>query len=85
MMLLSRRLSAPARPDESASLELHPRPPPPAAQTNRGATLAEDLRQDLAVIEAAGRETLAQHDRLMLAKKLLARKGRGRRQTSALP
>jgi hypothetical protein len=51
----------------------------------RGATLAEDLRQDLAVIEAAGRETLAQHDRLMLAKELLARKGRGRRDTSALP
>jgi len=51
----------------------------------RGATLTEDLRQDLAVIEAAGRETLAQHDRLILAKELFSLKGRGRRQTSALP
>ena len=39
----------------------------------------------MAVVDAAAREALAQHDRLMLAKALLARKGRGRRQTSALP
>jgi hypothetical protein len=39
----------------------------------------------LAVVDAAARESLAQHDRLMLSKALLARKGRGRRQTSALP
>jgi Protein of unknown function (DUF1612)/HTH DNA binding domain len=51
----------------------------------RGASLTEKLRQDLAVVDAAARESLAQHDRLMLAKALLARKGRGRRQTSALP
>lgn len=45
----------------------------------------EWLRQDLAIIEAAARETLAQHDRLMLAKDQLARKGRGRRESSSLP
>ena len=45
----------------------------------------DHLRQDLAIVEAAARESLAQHDRLMLAKALLARKGRGRRETSALP
>jgi hypothetical protein len=52
---------------------------------HQGASLVEDLRRDLAVIDAAARETLAQHDRLMLAKALLARKGRGRRHNSALP
>jgi len=52
---------------------------------HRGASLAEALRRDLAVVDAAARESLAQHDRLMLAKALLARKGRGRRETSALP
>ena len=51
----------------------------------RGATLTEDLRQDSAVIDTAAPETLAQHDRLTLAKALLARKGRGRRHSSALP
>ena len=50
-----------------------------------GRTLVEQLLQDLAILEVAVRESLAQHDRLMLAKALLARKGRGRRQTSALP
>jgi hypothetical protein len=50
-----------------------------------GATLTEDLRQDLGAVDAAARESLAQHGRLMLAKELLARKGRGRRETSALP
>ncbi len=50
-----------------------------------GRTLVEQLLQDLAILEVAARESLAQHDRLMLAKALLARKGRGRRQTSALP
>jgi len=39
----------------------------------------------LAAVGAAAGETLAQHDHLMLAKELLARKGRGRRETSALP
>ena len=52
---------------------------------HRGATLVEDLHRDLAVVDAAARESLAQHDRLMLAKALLARKGRGRRHSSALP
>jgi hypothetical protein len=52
---------------------------------HRGATLVEALCRDLAVIDAAARESLAQHDRLMLAKALLARKGKGRRETSALP
>lgn len=51
----------------------------------RGASLGDDLRQDLAAVEAAARETLAQHGRLMLAKELLARKGRGRRRNSNLP
>ncbi len=50
-----------------------------------GRTLVEHLRQDLAAVEAAARESLAQHGRLILAKALLVRKGRGRRQTSALP
>jgi len=50
-----------------------------------GATLTEDLRQDLGAVDAAARESLAQHGRLMLAKELLARKGRGRRETSHLP
>ena len=52
---------------------------------HQGASLAEALRRDLAVVDAAARETFAQHDRLMLAKALLARKGRGRRHSSALP
>jgi hypothetical protein len=39
----------------------------------------------LAIIDAAARESLAQHDRLMLAREHLARKGRGRRQTSQVP
>jgi len=52
---------------------------------HRGTRLTEDLRRDLALIDAAVRESLAQHDRLMLAKALLARKGRGRRHSSALP
>ncbi len=51
----------------------------------RGVTLTENLGQDIALIDAAARENLAQHDRLMVAKALLARKGRGRRETSALP
>jgi len=50
-----------------------------------GRTLVEQLLQDLAILEVAARESLAQHDRLMLAKALLARKGRGRRHSSALP
>jgi hypothetical protein len=50
-----------------------------------GRTLVEQLLQDLAILEVAVRESLAQHDRLMLAKELLARKGRGRRETSSLP
>ena len=56
------------------------RPKPRAGRTH-----VEQLLQDLAILEVAARESLAQHDRLMLAKALLARKGRGRRQTSALP
>jgi hypothetical protein len=51
----------------------------------RTASLPEELRQDLAIIDAAARESLAQHDRLMLAREHLARKGRGRRQTSQVP
>ena len=50
-----------------------------------GRTLVEQLLQDLAILEVAVRESLSQHDRLMLAKELLARKGRGRRETSSLP
>jgi len=51
----------------------------------RGASLTEALCRDLAAVDAAARESLAQHGRLILAKELLARKGRGRRDTSALP
>ncbi|MGP0008891.1 MAG: helix-turn-helix domain-containing protein, partial [Methylocella sp.] len=39
----------------------------------------------LAIVEAGAREGLAQHDRLILARALLARKCRGRRETSHLP
>jgi hypothetical protein len=50
-----------------------------------GGTLGDQLGQDLAIVDAAARENLAQHDRLMLAQALLARKGLSRRETSALP
>jgi hypothetical protein len=55
------------------------------SKPHQGASLTEALRRDLAVVDAAARESLAKHDRLMLAKALLARKVRGRRQTSAQP
>jgi hypothetical protein len=48
-------------------------------------TLPDKVRRDLTVITAAAREMLALHDRLMLAKEILARKGRGRRTTPNLP
>jgi hypothetical protein len=48
-------------------------------------TSLDRLRQGLAIVEAGAREGLAQHDRLMLARALLARKCRGRRETSHLP
>jgi hypothetical protein len=50
-----------------------------------GLTLTEQLRQDLAGVEAGARDLLRQHDRLLLAKELLAQKGRGRRESSSLP
>jgi len=51
----------------------------------RPQTRLDHLRQGLAIVEAGAREGLAQHDRLILARALLARKCRGRRETSHLP
>ena len=51
----------------------------------RPRTPLDHLRQGLAIVEAGAREGLAQHDRLILARALLARKCRGRRETSHLP
>ncbi len=51
----------------------------------RPRTPLDRLRQGLAIVEAGAREGLAQHDRLILARALLARKCRGRRETSHLP
>jgi len=51
----------------------------------RAGTTVERLRQGLAIVEAGARETLAQHDQLMLAGEILARKCRGRRENSHLP
>ena len=48
-------------------------------------TRLDHLRQGLAIVEAGAREGLAQHDRLILARALLVRKCRGRRETSHLP
>ena len=53
--------------------------------TERPHTRLDHLRQGLAIVEAGAREGLAQHDRLILARALLARKCRGRRETSHLP
>ena len=53
--------------------------------TERPHTPLDHLRQGLAIVEAGAREGLAQHDRLILARALLARKCRGRRETSHLP
>jgi hypothetical protein len=51
----------------------------------RPRTPVEEIRHGLAIVEAAALESLAQHDRLMLARELLARKCKGRRETSMLP
>jgi len=56
------------------------RPPPRRARTS-----LEQLRHGLATVEAGARETLAQHDRLMLARQVLERKCRGRRENSKMP
>ncbi|VTZ25392.1 conserved exported hypothetical protein [Methylocella tundrae] len=56
------------------------RPKPGSAKTMRAR-----LHQGLAIVEAAAREGLAQHDRLMLARQLLERKCKGRRASSNMP
>jgi hypothetical protein len=56
------------------------RPKPGSAKTS-----VEQLQQALAIVEAAAREGLAQHDRLMLARQVLERKCKGRRENSKMP
>ena len=56
------------------------RPKPRSAKTS-----VEQLQQALAIVEAAAREGLAQHDRLMLARQVLERKCKGRRENSKMP
>jgi hypothetical protein len=51
----------------------------------RAGTNVEQIRHGLAIVEAAARESLAQHDRLMLARELLTRKCKGRRENSNMP
>jgi hypothetical protein len=51
----------------------------------RAGTPVEEVRHGLAIVEAGARESLAQHDRLILARELLARKCKGRRENSNMP